>query len=90
MSELFGLLADQYPEVEEFWEKVLGERFPLSSDEAHALIASCAARAFSPEWFVEWGIPIVGHHAQIFDTGPRGEQDGNARPVRDFNDLAGG
>lgn len=71
MSALFALIGDQIPEVTEFREKVLPDRF-LSADEAHALIASYAARTFSPSWFEEWSIPFVGHHAQIIDTGPRG------------------
>jgi hypothetical protein len=80
MSELFAMLAQQYPEVKEFREKVLGGRF-LTADEAHALIASYAARTFSREWFEEWGIPFVGHRAEVVNTGPRGE---DYNPVDDW------
>ncbi len=72
MSALFATTADQIPEVREFREKVLGGRF-LTADEAHALIASCAARTFDRGEFEEWGIPFVGHRAEVVDTGPRGE-----------------
>ncbi len=72
MSALFALIGDQVPEVKEFREKVLPGRF-LSADEAHVLVASYAARTFPRRWFVEWGIPFVGHHAEVLDTGPRGE-----------------
>ncbi len=72
MSALFALTGDQITEVSEFRERVLPGRF-LTADEAHALIASCAARTFSPSWFEEWGIPFIGHRARVVDTGPRGE-----------------
>ncbi len=72
MSALFALLGDQIPEVKEFRERVLPGRF-LRPDEAHALIASYAARTLSRSWFEEWDIPFVGHHAEVVDTGPRGE-----------------
>ena len=77
MTALFVSLADQIPEVKEFREKVLPGGL-LTADEAHALIASYAARIFSPEQFKEWSIPFVGHHAKILDSGPRGE---NFNPV---------
>ena len=44
----------------------------LTADEAHALIASYAARTLSSSLFEWWGIPFVGHRAQVIDTGPRG------------------
>ncbi len=80
MSALFALIGDQLPGVKEFREKVLPGRF-LTADEAHALIASCAARTFSLSWFEEWGIPFVGHRAKIVDTGPRGE---HYNPIDDW------
>ena len=80
MSELFAMLAYQYPEVKEFREKVLGSRF-LTADEAHAFIASYATRTFSRRWFEEWGIPFVGHSAKILDNGPRGEK---VKPIDDW------
>jgi hypothetical protein len=63
MSELFAGLAHRHPEVVAFREDTLG-RF-LTQDEAHALLASPAARMFPPEWFAEWEIPIIGHSASI-------------------------
>lgn len=63
MSELFAGLAHRHPEVVAFRENILG-RF-LTQDEAHALLASPAARMFPPEWFAEWEIPIIGHSASI-------------------------
>jgi hypothetical protein len=72
MSALFALIGDQIPEVKEFRKKVLPGRF-LAAGEAHALIASYATRTFCPSWFEEWGIPVVGHRAEVLDTGPRGE-----------------
>lgn len=72
MSALFALIGDQFPEVKEFRERVLSGR-RLTADEAHGLIASCAARTFSRSWFEEWGVPFVGHQAKVVDTGPRGE-----------------
>lgn len=73
MAALFAIAADQIPQVAAFRERVLPGRF-LTADEAHGLIASYAARTFSRSWFEEWGIPFVGHHAAVVDTGPRGEQ----------------
>jgi hypothetical protein len=64
MSEFFAGLAHQHPEVVRFRDAVLGRKL-LSSDEAHALIASPAARALSHEQFVEWDIPVVGHNAEV-------------------------
>lgn len=83
MSALFALIGDQFPEVKEFRERVLPGRF-LTVDEAHALIASYAARTFSLSWFEEWGIPFVGHRAQIVDTGARGE---HYNPVDDWKTI---
>jgi hypothetical protein len=71
MSALFALIGDQIPEVKEFRERVLPGRC-LTPDEAHALIASDAARTFSSSLFEWWDIPFVGHRAQVIDTGPRG------------------
>ncbi len=71
MSALFALIGDQIPEVKGFRERVLSER-ALSANEAHTLIESYAARTLSPSWFEEWGIPFVGHRAEILDPGPRG------------------
>jgi hypothetical protein len=71
MSALFALIGDQLPGVKRFRERVLSERF-LTADEAHALIASDAARTMTLDWFEEWGIPFVGHRAEVLDTGPRG------------------
>src|SRR5215208_5164415 len=83
MSALFALIGDQIPEVKEFREKVLPGRF-LSADEAHALIASCAARTLCPSQFEEWGIPFVGHHAEVLDTGPTGPRGPDFSPVDDW------
>ena len=80
MSALFARIGDQIPEVKEFREKVLPEGF-LSADEAHALIASCAARTFSLSWFKEWDVPLVGHHAKVLDAGPQGA---DFNPVDDW------
>lgn len=63
MSELFAGLAHRHPAVVAFREDTLG-RF-LTQDEAHALLASPAARMFPPEWFAEWEIPVIGHSAII-------------------------
>jgi hypothetical protein len=71
MSALFALIGDQIPEVKEFRNRILPGRF-VSAGEAHALIASYAARTLSPRWFEEWSIPFVDHRAEILDTGPRG------------------
>lgn len=80
MSALFALIGDQIPEVAEFREKVLPGRF-LTADEAHALIASSAARTLCPSQFEDWGIPFVGHRAEVLDTGPRGP---DFNPVDDW------
>jgi hypothetical protein len=72
MSALFALLGDQIPEVKEFRERILPGRY-LTANEAHTLIASYAARTFSPSWFEEFYIPFVGHRAEVIATGPRGE-----------------
>lgn len=79
MSALFAFFGDQIPEVKAFREQVLPGRF-LAAEEAHALIASYAARTFSRSWFEEWGIPFVGHRAEVLDTGPRG---GAFNPIDD-------
>jgi hypothetical protein len=63
MSEFFAGLAHQHPDVVAFRKDVLG--CLLSEDEAHALLASPAARMFPPEWFAEWEIPVIGHSATI-------------------------
>ena len=80
MSEFFAGLADRHVDVDAFRQRVLGGRL-LSPDEAHRLVASCAARVFSSEWFEKWGIPFIGHRAEILDEGPRGEQ---FNPVDDW------
>ena len=80
MSALFALIGDQLPEVREFREKILPGRL-LVADEAHALIASYAARTFSCGWFEEWGIPFIGHSAEVLDTAPWGEE---FNPVDDW------
>jgi hypothetical protein len=66
MSEFFTGLAHQHPKVVQFRKEVLGGTL-LLPDEAHALVASYAARVLSPELFAEWGIPVVGHRAEILD-----------------------
>lgn len=63
MSEFFAGLAHRHPEVVTFREEILGRL--LTQDEAHALLASPAARMFPPEWFSEWEIPIIEHRASI-------------------------
>lgn len=73
MSALFVLIANQHPGVNAFREKVLPGR-PLTAGEAHALIASHAARTFDFGQFEEWDVPLVGHRAQVLGTGPRGER----------------
>jgi hypothetical protein len=80
MSALFAIIGDQLPEVTAFRERVLPGRF-FTADEAHALIASYAARTLSPSQFEDWGIPFVGHHAEVLDTAHRGE---NFNPVDDW------
>jgi hypothetical protein len=80
MAALFALIGDQIPEVKEFREWILPGRY-LTTDEAHSLIASYAARTFCPSWFEEWSIPFVGHSAEVLDTGPRGE---DFNPVDDW------
>ena len=66
MSEFFTGLAHQHPQVVQFRKEVLGGRL-LSPDEAHALVASYAARVLSVEQFAEWDIPMIGHRAEILD-----------------------
>jgi hypothetical protein len=73
MSALFALIGDKFPEVKDFREKILPGRF-LTADEAHALIASYAARTLSRRQFEEWDIPFIGHRTEILDAGPRGEE----------------
>jgi hypothetical protein len=80
MAALFAFIGDQIPEVKEFRERILPGRY-LTADEAHALIASYAARTFSPSWFEEWGIPFVGHRAEVLDRGSCGE---DFSPVDDW------
>jgi len=67
MSEFFTGLAHQDPEVVKFREEVLEGRFPLSPGEAHGLIASYAARILPFEKFAKWGIPIIGHCAEVLE-----------------------
>jgi hypothetical protein len=64
MCELFALLANRYPEVVTFREEVLGGRL-LTEREANELLASYAARFFTPEEFSDWGIPVVGHVSEL-------------------------
>jgi hypothetical protein len=71
MSALFAIIGDRIPEVQTFREKVLPGWF-LAANEAHAFIASYAARSFSLSWFEEWGIPFVGHRAEVTDISTRG------------------
>jgi hypothetical protein len=80
MSEFFAGVAHQLPEVREFREEVLGGRF-LTLGEAHALIASYAARTLSSEWFNKWSIRVVGHDAKILDSASWG---GRFNPVDDW------
>jgi len=72
MSEFFAGRAHQHPEVIKFRDKVLPDRF-LTEDEAHALIASYATRILPFNKFAEWGIPVVGHRAELLDRA-EGEQ----------------
>jgi hypothetical protein len=83
MSALFAIIGDQIPEVEAFRQRVLPGRF-LTADEAHALIASYAARTLCPNQFEEWSIPFVGHRAEVLDNGPRGS---DFNPVDDWITL---
>jgi hypothetical protein len=69
MSEFFTGVAHQLPKVREFREEVLGGRL-LTLDEAHAIIASYAARTLDLGWFNKWDIPVVGYHAEILDSAP--------------------
>jgi hypothetical protein len=39
---------------------------------ACALIASSAARSLCTSQFEDWGLPFVGHRAEVLNTGPRG------------------
>ncbi len=66
MSEFFAGRAHQYHKVIEFRDKVLPGRF-LTEDEAHALIASYATRVLPFKKFAEWGIPVVGHRAEVLN-----------------------
>lgn len=75
MSALFAIVGDQFPEVEEFREKVLPSRF-LSPDEAHALIASYAARIFDLDMFEKWRIPVIGHDSKLLEHVTSSEKGG--------------
>lgn len=66
MSALFALFGDQVPEVKEFRDRVTPGRFLLAG-EAHALIASCAARIFDLRLFEEWNIPLIGHESELVE-----------------------
>lgn len=50
--------------------RFFGERL-LSLEEAHGLLESPAARFLHPGLFEEWGIPLVGHAAEVleYDSG---------------------
>jgi len=50
--------------VRRYRERVLGEKL-LTSEQARALIHSPAAQVFSPRQFSNWGIPLVGHAAEL-------------------------
>jgi hypothetical protein len=102
MSALFALFGDPIPEVKEFRDRVLPGRF-LSADEAHALIASRAARIFDLRLFEKWNISVVEHdwdlveHVTSSDRGGvymratvRVDPPGITRTVRyvdDYNSL---
>ena len=76
-SDYFGWLANQHPEVLRFRDEVLGGRI-LAPDETHKLLGSYAARFFPHEWFLKWGIPVVGHTSEIvgeYDWGSNREID---------------
>jgi hypothetical protein len=66
MSAFFAVVADQISEVKEFRERILPSRF-LSPDEAHALIASYAARILDLRLFEKWSIPFVGHDSELLE-----------------------
>jgi hypothetical protein len=63
-SAYFEWLANQHPKVVQFRNRVLEGR-TLAPDKARALIGSYAARLFPLEWFMDWGIPVVGHASEI-------------------------
>lgn len=84
MSALFALYGDQIPEVKEFREKVRPSGGFLTADEAHALIASYAARVFDLRLFKKWNIPLTGHKSDILSSGPRGA---DFNPVDDWTTL---
>jgi len=65
-SEFFRWKAGQHPGVARFRSRMLSGSI-LSASDAQKLIGSYAARLFPFEWFLDWGIPIVGHTSRIVD-----------------------
>lgn len=70
-------------EVLDFREKHLGGRV-LSSDEAYALLASPAARYFPAGFLEAYGVPVIGHMAEIvrYDFDPFSDETNHLAVVR--------
>jgi len=56
--------AAKEPEVRRFREEVLLSELP-SAEPARELLDSFAAAAFSLAWFKSWGVPVIGHRADV-------------------------
>ncbi len=67
LSEALADEAASYAAIGRFREEVLDGEL-LSSEQARDFVTSPAVRFFWFEWFKEWGIPVVGHAAQVVNT----------------------
>src|SRR5215212_1724322 len=74
LGEYLSLRASLHPDVRRFRDRILEGRF-LTPQEAHAFIESPANSRFSPEFFEEAGVPLVGHTARFLDHGVVEEGD---------------
>lgn len=75
LSAYYGLAAAAQPEV----KLLRGSMFPeglLTADQAAELLASPAAALLRYEKFEEWGIPLIGHVAELTDE-PWREEEGD-------------
>jgi len=75
LSAYYGLAAAAQPKVKLLRGSMFSEGL-LTADQAVELLASPAAALLSHEIFEEWGIPLIGHAAELTEEPWREEEGG--------------
>ena len=66
-SEYAAELAATHPGVRSFRGRILSAAWPLTEQQAYALVESEAAAHLPHRYFEEWSIPLVGHSAEVLE-----------------------